>query len=194
MDGKALGLIETYGYIGAIEAADVCLKAANVRLIGVELVGGGLVTVKINGETGAVKAAIDAAGASVGKIGKLISTHMIPRPASGISKLLYDALEVDKSIDCKSADCESAESQTAEDIQQQNAEVKKNETTEHEEIYKKKEFADIEEKLKTMKVVEMRVFARGLEGLEMERNHIKFAKREELIEAILDYYGIGDIE
>ncbi len=183
MDGKALGLIETYGYIGAIEAADICLKAANIRLIGIELVGGGLVTVKINGEVGAVKAAIDAAQAALEKVGKLISTHIIPRPAPEISKLLGITLINHK----------SNETQVPEEIEQQREEVKENETIDCKEI-RKKESIDIIEKLKTMKVVEMRSFARELDGIKIERSHIKFAKREELLKAILDYYDIGDME
>ncbi|MGE5678333.1 MAG: BMC domain-containing protein, partial [Pseudomonadota bacterium] len=68
MKGQALGLIETYGYIGAVEAADVCLKSANVRLIGVHLVKGGLVTVTVTGDVGAVRASIDASRVAAEKI------------------------------------------------------------------------------------------------------------------------------
>lgn len=199
MDGKALGLVETYGYIGAIEAADICLKAANVRLIGVELVGGGLVTVKINGDVGAVKTAIDAAGIAVEKVGKLKSCHVIPRPAPGISKILYETSNVYKSNACK-----SVESKQSEELQLQEIELKKNETAQCEETCKEaksieknlqtEKSSDIIERLKGMKVVEMRSFARELDGINMERSHIKFAKREELLKAIFDYYGIGDIE
>ena len=201
MDGKALGLVETYGYIGAIEAADICLKAAKVQLIGVELVGGGLVTVKINGDVGAVKAAIDAASVAVEKVGKLISIHVIPRPAPEIVTLSSVTLNGCKRNDCKSADCKSAESQ---EPQQYDIEVKKNETAEWEKTCKEEESveknhqeekpSDIIESLRGMKVVELRSFARELDGINMERSHIKFAKREELLKAIFDYYGISDIE
>ena len=88
MSKSALGLIETYGYTGAIEAADVCLKAANVSLLACKKVRGGLVTVEIGGNVGAVKAAIDSAKAAVPKVGKLISTHVIPRPGKNIEKIL----------------------------------------------------------------------------------------------------------
>lgn len=88
MGNKALGLIETLGCIGAIEAADVCLKAANVRLIGYETVKGGLVTVEIIGDVGAVKASIEAASSAVERVGRLVSAHVIPRPAEDISRLI----------------------------------------------------------------------------------------------------------
>ncbi|MHA2500248.1 MAG: BMC domain-containing protein, partial [Candidatus Hodarchaeales archaeon] len=80
MAKQALGLIETKGLVGAIEAADAMVKAANVTLIGKEQIGGGYVTVMVRGEVGAVKAAIDAGAASARKVGELISVHVIPRP------------------------------------------------------------------------------------------------------------------
>lgn len=76
----ALGMVETKGLVGAIEAADAMVKAANVTLVGKEQVGGGLVTVLVRGEVGAVKAATDAGGAAAAKVGELISVHVIPRP------------------------------------------------------------------------------------------------------------------
>jgi len=84
----ALGLIETRGLIGAIEAADVMVKTANVSLLGTEYVRNGLVTVQVVGEVAAVKAAIDAATAAVGRVGELISSHVIPRPADEIEEIL----------------------------------------------------------------------------------------------------------
>jgi len=76
----ALGLIETKGLIGAIEAADAMLKAANVRLLGHREIGGGLVTVMVRGDVGAVKAATDAGAVAAGKAGEVVSVHVIPRP------------------------------------------------------------------------------------------------------------------
>ena len=83
----ALGLIETKGLVGAIEAADAMVKAANVRLVGREQIGGGLVTVMVRGDVGAVKAATDA-GAAAGKIGEIVSVHVIPRPHEDVEALL----------------------------------------------------------------------------------------------------------
>ena len=84
----ALGMIETKGEIGAIEAADAMVKAAKVRLIGKEFVGGGYVSVMIRGEVGAVKAAVDAGAAAASKVGELVSVHVIPRPHEEVEFIL----------------------------------------------------------------------------------------------------------
>jgi microcompartment protein CcmL/EutN len=88
--GEALGLIETRGLVGAIEAADAGLKAAAVRLLGTERADAGLVTVKFLGETAAVKAAVDAASAAAERVGQLISVHVIPRPHDDLAVALAD--------------------------------------------------------------------------------------------------------
>ena len=85
---EALGLIETKGLVGAIEAADAMVKAANVYLIGREFVGGGLVTVMVRGDVGAVKAATDAGAAAAERVGELISVHVIPRPHGDVEMIL----------------------------------------------------------------------------------------------------------
>ncbi len=85
---NALGMIETKGLIGAIEAADAMVKAANVTLVGKELVGGGLVTVLVRGDVGAVKAATDAGAAAAERVGELLSVHVIPRPHSEVETIL----------------------------------------------------------------------------------------------------------
>ena len=85
---QALGLIETKGLVGAIEAADAMVKAANVALIGKEHVGGGLVTVMVRGDVGAVKAATDAGAAAAGRVGELLSVHVIPRPHTEVEIIL----------------------------------------------------------------------------------------------------------
>nr|WP_200778736.1 BMC domain-containing protein [Acetomicrobium sp.] len=81
-------MIETKGLVGAIEAADAMVKAANVRLIGYEKIGSGLVTVMVRGDVGAVKAAVDAGAASAKRVGEIVSVHVIPRPHSDTEKLL----------------------------------------------------------------------------------------------------------
>ena len=87
-DSRALGLIETKGLVGSIEAADAMVKAANVTLIGKVQVGGGLVTVMVRGDVGAVKAATDAGAAAAGRVGELLSVHVIPRPHNEVEFLL----------------------------------------------------------------------------------------------------------
>ena len=85
---NALGMVETKGLVGAIEAADAMVKAANVQLVGKEQVGGGLVTVMVRGDVGAVKAATDAGAAAAEKVGELISVHVIPRPHAEVDGIL----------------------------------------------------------------------------------------------------------
>ena len=85
---EALGMIETKGLVGSIEAADAMVKAANVYLIGKEHVGGGLVTVMVRGDVGAVKAATDAGAAAAEKVGELISVHVIARPHMEVDAIL----------------------------------------------------------------------------------------------------------
>ena len=85
---EALGLIETKGLVGSIEAADAMVKAANVKLVGKEKVGGGYVTVMVRGDVGAVKAATDAGAAAAERVGELVSVHVIPRPHAELEQLL----------------------------------------------------------------------------------------------------------
>jgi ethanolamine utilization protein EutM len=88
IQGKALGMVETRGQVGAIEAADAMIKAANVTLMGDEKIGGGLVTVMVRGDVGAVKAAVDAGAAAAGRVGPVVSVHVIPRPHGEIEAIL----------------------------------------------------------------------------------------------------------
>ena len=85
---EALGMVETKGLIGAIEAADAMVKAANVVLIGKEYIGAGYVTVMVRGDVGAVKAATDAGAAAARRVGELVSVHVIPRPHTEVGKIL----------------------------------------------------------------------------------------------------------
>ncbi|MBE6932030.1 MAG: BMC domain-containing protein [Ruminococcaceae bacterium] len=85
---NALGMIETKGLVGAIEAADAMVKSANVQLVGKEQVGGGLVTVMVRGDVGAVKSATDAGAAAAEKVGELLSVHVIPRPHAEVDAIL----------------------------------------------------------------------------------------------------------
>ena len=88
MSLEALGLVETRGLIGAVEAADAMVKAANVVLIGKEYIGAGYVTVMIRGDVGAVKAATDAGSAAARRVGELIAVHVIPRPHAEVERIL----------------------------------------------------------------------------------------------------------
>ncbi|KXS49443.1 ethanolamine utilization protein EutM [Halanaerobium congolense] len=90
---EALGKVETRGLVASIEAADAMVKAANVTLIGKELIGSGYVTVMVRGDVGAVKAATDAGAAAAANIGELVSVHVIPRPHSELDAILPQSPE-----------------------------------------------------------------------------------------------------
>ena len=88
MEKQALGMVETKGLVGSIEAADAMVNAANVHLIGKVHVGGGLVTVMVRGDVGAVKASVEAGGAAAKRVGELVSVHVIPRPHEDVEAIL----------------------------------------------------------------------------------------------------------
>jgi len=88
MSLEALGMVETKGFVGAVEAADAMVKAANVVLIGKEYIGAGYVTIFVRGDVGAVKAATDAGAAAARRVGELISVHVIPRPHGEVERVL----------------------------------------------------------------------------------------------------------
>ncbi len=88
---EAIGMIETRGYTGSIEASDAMVKAANVSLVKTIPIGGGLITVLVKGDVGSVKAAVDAGAKAAGKVGELISSHIIARPHEDLFKAFLDA-------------------------------------------------------------------------------------------------------
>ena len=88
MAGEALGLVETRGLVGSVEAADTMVKAANVQLVGYEKIGGGYVTVMVRGDVGAVKAATDAGAEAAARVGEVVSVHVIPRPHADVESVL----------------------------------------------------------------------------------------------------------
>jgi ethanolamine utilization protein EutM len=85
---QALGLVETRGLVAAVQAADAMVKAANVKLVTKQQPGGGLIAIIVQGDVGAVKAAVDAGAAAANKIGKVVSAHVIPRPHDGMEEIL----------------------------------------------------------------------------------------------------------
>lgn len=207
MKNEALGMIETYGYIGAIEAADVCVKSANVKLLGCEFIRGGLVTIHITGDVGAVKASIDAAEAAVKKVGSLISSHVIPRPGEGIEKILPVGEnensnkedikeEVKEEIKEEKEDSKLQDKIEPEEKKEQNQESQKESNKEEKSSEDSSSF-DIKihtkENLKNKKTVKLRTIARELDDeysdfFPIERNKIKYSKKNELIDAILKFY------
>ena len=91
---EALGMVETRGLVGSIEAADAMVKAANVVLVGKEYIGAGFVTVMVRGDVGAVMAATDAGAAAARRVGELISVHVIPRPHGEVEQILPQTKDV----------------------------------------------------------------------------------------------------
>ncbi|PKL09351.1 MAG: ethanolamine utilization protein EutM [Spirochaetae bacterium HGW-Spirochaetae-7] len=85
---KALGMIETRGFVAAVEAVDTMVKSASIEVLGTKEIGGGLVSVFVQGDVGAVKAAVDAAAASVKKLGELVSVHIIPKPSDEVVAMI----------------------------------------------------------------------------------------------------------
>lgn len=211
MDIGALGLIEVKGYLGAIEAADAALKAANVELIGCEKIKGGIVTVKITGDVGAVQSAVDAGAKASERLQVFLHSHVIPRLHEDAFKiLLEDKKEKECEIDItenNSKDSfkeESKEEQSLEKEETLTTEAVVNnatpeEVTKEEIILTTKDEIDIKdslnnvdripsiEELKDLKVKDLRRLASKLKISSMTNKQIKFAKKDMLIEKITDF-------
>lgn len=184
MKNKALGFIETYGYIASIEAADVSLKAANVKLIGWEKVKGGLVTIKLQGDVSAVKVAVDAGVSAASLVGTVISTTVIARPGEGLDTIVKpkDKKGKGKIKEVKSKDKE------------EDSFEKKSSPLEPMGVEFDEKTININDKdeLEKMKVVELRRLARTLENIDMDNKDIKYGKKDELISAILSFARRGE--
>lgn len=189
---EALGMIEVYGYLSAVEALDSALKAANVALHSITKVQGGLVTVMVVGDVGAVKAAMDASFAAAGRVGNVVSVHVIPRPAKGVfymtnvkleKQLSYEAEYSEKINVLKEAEepQEAEEAEKLEDIQ----DIRKIKQEAFKSVFSKEE-------LEQRTVEELRQIARSLHLESITKNEIKFAKKGLLIEAICKFNEGGD--
>lgn len=199
---KALGLIEVRGMVPAVEALDSALKAANVNRLDVVKVGGGLVSVLIEGDVGAVRAAVDAAQAAAGKIGTVISTHVIPRPAAEVTEMITpdpDPQPV-KSEQIKDNHDETEKAEQPEDssevtetegklVEQQEADKKETEKKKAASASGKLAYIPDVEEMKAMTVDKLRALARKLEITNMTRKEIRFANKTELIEKICEFLG-----
>lgn len=175
----ALGMIEVYGYLSAVEALDSALKAANVSLHSVTKVQGGLVTVMIVGDVGAVKAAMDASAAAVERIGRVVSVHVIPRPAKEVSMMAQLGAKNDKKQPLETKEIEP----------EVEVEVELKPT---EEIMEVSPSVYGKEELEQKTVEELRHIARSLPIESMTKNEIKFAKKGKLIEQICKFNKGGD--
>lgn len=108
MAGDALGLVETRGLVGSVEAADAMVKAANVQLVGYEKIGGGYVTVMVRGDVGAVKAATDVGAEAAAKVGEVVSVHVIPRPHAEVETILPSSTQNEPALPLGLSDDDSS--------------------------------------------------------------------------------------
>lgn len=207
MEKSTLGLIETYGFIGAVEALDVALKSANVELVSCEFVKAGIVTILITGDVASVKASVEAAAIAADRIGTLLNTHVIARADDEVWKIIggrkkeniedikeilkedltFNAENTENSLDQEVLEIE------AESITEVTEVVESEDITEEliisdnvlaEEV-KEGKLSYTREELETLKVPELRSLARKMELKSLTKKQIKFSKKEQLIEAIL---------
>ena len=180
---KALGMIETYGCVTAVEALDSALKAANVSLLDMSRVKGGNVTVLIEGDVGAVQAAVSAAKASAEAVGQIAATHVIPRPAGDVG-LMIGAAASDRSLSFFHAEPEREEPE--QEIQPETKPETKSETKSETKPDVIPDWSTIEipepEVLETCTVEELRKLARAIRPDNMTRQDIRFAKKQQLID------------
>ncbi|GAA0679246.1 BMC domain-containing protein [Clostridium cadaveris] len=208
--GKALGLIEFIGYVPAICAADTALKAANVDLIGIEKVTGGIVTVKIRGDVDAVQAAIGAAENYASRIGSLRSVHVIPRLDDEVENLLMNSINTEEEIKELEEEIEDLE-EVCEDILEETEIEKENlqevikesevlaiiedseevsEDKVNDNLNKESYFIEIEE-ISKMSVKELRKKIKSL-NINITSNKLKSLKKKELVDILLKYNEEGD--
>ena len=179
---QALGMIEVYGYLTAVEALDSALKAANVSRLGVEKVRGGLVTVLVEGDVGAVKAAMDASAAAAERVGTVISVHVIPRPADDVTRMLKGGKEPEEPTPPEPEKPSEPEISSEPDTLSE----PESEAVKAEEGEKAPQDVTVEE-MQTMVVEALRRLARALEIKNMTRAEIRFAKKQELIQKITEF-------
>jgi microcompartment protein CcmL/EutN len=195
----ALGLIETRGLVGAIEAADAATKAADVKLVGKEKVRNGLITIKLIGDVAAVRAAVDAGSAAAARVGELISTHVIPRPVADLENIIFSdsVLPDPEPVKTKTQPVKSETKPAAKRGRKPKPPVVVAETTEvvkvKEEIAKPEPILPMSDdeseylkQLQPMSVHELRRYARGIEGLSIFGRQISMANKDVLINELMN--------
>lgn len=187
---KALGMIETRGLVASIEAADAMVKAANVTLTCKEHVGGGLVTVMVRGDVGAVKAAVDAGAAAAERVGELVSVHVIPRPAGDLEPILGGSgpEEAEPSprppVPAPAPAPVPEPEPEPEPVASEEAPVEETVEPEEETGTADPDHLYTEEEMAGMTVAQLRTAARTIRIDNMTKKEIRFAKKDELVEAI----------
>jgi microcompartment protein CcmL/EutN len=183
----ALGLIETKGLVGAIEAADAMVKAANVRLVGKERVDAALITVKVVGETAAVRSAVDAGAAAAKRVGELISSHVIPRPSDEIEDLIFakasttkEEIEAEMGIQSSPSQIAQTEKGKGEEKVEEPATL-----TEPPPMQLGDDENEFLRQLQAMTVHQLRSYSRQVQGLSIYGRQISRANKEQLIAELM---------
>ncbi len=193
---KALGLIEVYGLVTAIEALDAAVKAANVTRLGITQVKGGLVCVQVTGDVGATRAAIDAAAAAAAKVGKVVAVHVIPRPAESMADLLspqgpgqgQKQPPADLTSEPTQASGQAAGAQDREPWPEPEPEPEPAPAVPaHAEPANGEPVDDLDH----LTVAQLRTLAREMGVNTLSKRDIRFAKKEELLEAIRQFREQG---
>jgi ethanolamine utilization protein EutM len=176
----AFGMVETKGLVGAIEAADAMVKTSNVRLVGKERTDPAMITIKIIGDTAAVRSAVEAGAAAAQRVGQLVSKHVIPRPAEGIADLIFAksflsdeeiALLIGSDVPSTAPADQREEDDTIEDVEFSPPQSSGRE-------------AYLAE-LTSMSVHQLRSYARGVKGLAIYGREISMANKEELLDELM---------
>lgn len=202
MAHAALGMIETYGYIGALAGADAAVKAAVVHIDRLEIVKGGIVTVFVVGDVGAVKAAVEAGEAEASRVGKFRRSHVIARVSNEVEAMLTksddqetpieEANEVQTQLEVAIEGEANLESEAKPEVAVDTTEeIEINLTEVSAARVDFKQPKRTEDELKRMKVVKLRNIARSIDNISIDRNRIKFATKDELVKAILSSYERG---
>lgn len=191
MKSSALGMIETFGYIGAIAGADAAVKAALVEIKGLEMVKGGIVTVLFTGDVGAVYAAVEAGAAEASRVGTLRTSHVIARVSDELEFVFEKEKEMPLVQEPKAEESTVVIEETkAPEVELEIASEPLLEETEVIEVVETSNDTTrrSREALVEMKVMALRNIARNIENIQIDRKHIKFSNKAELINAILASY------
>lgn len=191
MSSIALGMIETYGYVGALAGADAAVKAAQVSIDRMEFIKGGIVTVFVVGDVGAVKAAVEAGETEAKRIGHFRRSHVIARVADEVAQLLTPVSKTDEAPVSQADEAPVCEPVASEAVVEMPLAPEMPVFIEAKPVEARPMSSPIKrsrEELSRMKVVKLRNIARGIEGISIDRNRIKFSNKEELITAILAAY------
>ncbi|MEN3003738.1 BMC domain-containing protein [Dehalobacterium formicoaceticum] len=188
MKNQALGMIETRGLVPAIEAGDAGVKAANVKLLGYEIVEGGLIMVAFAGDVAAVQASVSAGSAAAAKVGLVISQHVIPRPEVDIKMVFKGKLEKPKKPEDDPIPPHSS-GHTCSDANDEFNQTITNKEAETEGSFGVQEGTEENDALAFMTVGELRRLARETQGIAIQGREISRANKEQLIKEILRARG-----